>query len=113
MSLLNVSVSSIQNPNVANNNSWLKINTDTDRAIYAQAVYTVPEQSDIEIVKDTAFHYGNYNKIVILESTVFSNLTANRSVITSGLNATFPVNFQLESFIQGFKLTSGAVIAYK
>ena len=113
MPLLKPSVSTLENPNAASRNSWISVQNDQNRPLFAQAVVPISNNYDVEVIKDTAFHYGNYNKIVVLESTVFANLTANNKIVNSGLTATFPVNFQLESSVQGFKLSSGAVIAYK
>ena len=113
MALLTPKISNPENANVAFRHSWVDIDNDQNRPLFAQAVLPMVNQFDVEVFKDTSFHYGNYNKLVVLESTTFANLTANNNVVSSGLAAVFPPNFQLESSVQGFKLSSGSVIAYK
>lgn len=101
------------NSNAAFTNSWVSVGNDQGHPLFAQATVPLAANYNFDIITDTNFYYGNYTKIVTLASTVISNLTASGNVISGISSATFPANFVLESSVQGIKLTSGQVIAYK
>ena len=114
---LTATVSSVPyNSNVCFSNSWIAVNNDQNRNLFAQATYNVNGlgQNGFVFTDNTAQVDGNFTSIQVISSCRFSGISAN-SVSTVGnlTNYTLPQNFVLSGPITNFKLSFGAVIAYK
>jgi hypothetical protein len=66
-----------------------------------------------EYIEDTAAHTGRFGKIVALEDTVISSLTAQDYTGNALTSIQFKANFELIGVFTSITLTSGTVVAYK
>ncbi len=113
------------NPALAETFSWIPINNDIDRPLFAKAVYSVNRNSQLgqdgfDFIGPGTTWVKNYNAIQTIVSTLIKDITATNSYLgdgttsTSHLTATIlPANFTLYGPIKGVSLQFGAVIGYK
>jgi len=120
------------NPNVALNNSWITVENDQNRPLFAQATYVTNVQdidyqiallineikelnnrNGFDVIDDTDAHFGDYAIIKLLADTKFVAVTANNSTVGNLSAYELPQSFELNGRIKGFQLEYGAVIAYK
>jgi hypothetical protein len=66
-----------------------------------------------EYIEDTAAHTGRFGKIVALEDTVISSLTAQNYTGNALTSIQFKANSELIGVFTSITLTSGTVVAYK
>lgn len=66
-----------------------------------------------EYIEDTAAHTGRFGKIVALEDTVISALTAQDYTGNALTSIQFKANSELIGVFTSITLTSGTVVAYK
>jgi|APGre2960657404_1045060.scaffolds.fasta_scaffold31958_4 hypothetical protein len=66
-----------------------------------------------EYIEDTAAHTGRFGKIVALEDTVISSLTAQDYTGNALTSIQFKANSELIGVFTSITLTSGTVVAYK
>lgn len=95
--------------------SWVPVQTNVGRPLFAQATYTVNAagQSGFDIVSGATTKYGNYSSIYTLSSTNIQSLSANGSN-TAGLSSlTLPAGITISGSFTGIQLSFGAVVAYK
>lgn len=112
-------------PSVAETFSWIPVESDTGRTLFAKVVYSVNRNNQLGQDGFDFVHVGDvfiqdYNAIQTITATQIKSLTADNSYLGDGttslrhLTATMlPANFTLYGPIRGIELTSGAVIAYK
>jgi hypothetical protein len=110
-----VSSTNILNPNIAWNNSWVPVGNDQGIPFYAQASYNVNllGQSGFVFTDATTQVNGSFSTIQMVSATKFSGLTAVNSTIGNLTNYEFAAGTSLNAPITNFKLSYGAVIAYK
>ncbi len=120
------------NANVGFCNSWIKIENDQNRPLFAQATYSVNNSSTddlltelinvirqkendngFDFVDDTNVHEGNYQTLKVLSACKVVALTADNSNVGNLAAYELPVDFEINGQIYGFQLEYGAVIAYK
>ena len=120
------------NANVGWNNSWIAVNNDQNRALFAQATYVVNnnETADLltelineirqkendngfDFVDDTDLHEGNYQTLKFVADSKITGLTADNSSVGNLSAYELPQNFELNGQIYAFQLSYGAVLAYK
>ena len=103
------------NVGMAETFSWIPVENDADRPIYARATYTINAagQGGLDIISGATTRYGNYSSIYTLSSTKIQSLTASNSN-TSGIEAlTLPAGITISGTFTGIQLTFGAIVAYK
>jgi len=66
-----------------------------------------------EYIEDTSAHTGRFGKIVALEDTVISSLTAQDYTGNALTSIQFKANCELCGVFTSITLTSGTVVAYK
>jgi hypothetical protein len=66
-----------------------------------------------EYIEDTAAHTGRFGKIVALEDTVISSLTAQDYTGNALTSIQFKANSELIGVFTSITLSSGTVVAYK
>lgn len=71
------------------------------------------EYAGAEYIDDTAAHTGRFGKIVALENTVISSLTALDYTGNALTSVTFNATAELYGVFTSITLTSGSVVAYK
>jgi hypothetical protein len=120
------------NPNVSFNNSWITIENDQNRALFAQAVYTISSSTDdlltelinvirqkeddngFDFIDDANLHEGtNYQTLKFLADSKIIGLTADNSTVGNLSAYEIPSGFELNGQIYSFQLEYGAVLAYK
>ena len=120
------------NPNVALNNSWITIENDQNRPLFAQATYITNVQdidyqigllineikelnnrNGFDVVDDTDAHFGDYSIIKLIADSKFADVSANNATVGNLSAYELPQGFELNGRIKGFQLVYGAVIAYK
>jgi hypothetical protein len=127
-SLTPVIASNPINPNVGWNNSWIAVNNDQNRALFAQTGYIVnlqetnkalnslivnePNSNGFIVIDDKIKHDGNFQSIKVLSACKISGLTAINT--TTGRLPVYelPVGFEFKTEIRNITLCYGAVIAY-
>jgi hypothetical protein len=120
------------NPNVALNNSWITVENDQNRSLFAQATYVVNnnETADLltelineirqkendngfDFVDDANLHEGNYQTLKFVADSKVLGLTADNTTIGNLSAYELPQDFELNGQIYAFQLQYGAVLAYK
>lgn len=120
------------NPNVALNNSWITVENDQNRSLFAQATYVVNNNETAELltelineirqkendngfdfVDDTNLHEGNYQTLKFVADSKVLGLTADNTTIGNLSAYELPQDFELNGQIYAFQLQYGAVLAYK
>jgi len=120
------------NPNVGWNNSWISIENDQGRPLFAQATYITNVQdlnyqigllineikelnnrNGFDVIDDTDAHFGDWAILKLLADTKFVNVTANNATVGNLSAYELPQGFELNGRLKGFQLEYGAVIAYK
>jgi len=108
-------VTQIPNPNAAQNYSWVDVNNDLNRPLFAQAIYKVNSlgSNGITVIATTNTVTGNFAAIQTIAATTFSGLTGTNGVTVSAINVpTFPASFTINGSFGAIKLASGSVVAY-
>ena len=119
------------NSNVAFNNSWITVDNDQSRPLFAQAVYPISTSTDelltelineirqkendngFDFVDDTDLHEGSYQTLKFVADSKITGLTADNSSVGNLSAYELPQNFELNGQIYAFQLSYGAVLAYK
>jgi hypothetical protein len=118
------------NPNVALNNSWVTIENDQDRPLFAQAVYPISATEDLltelinvirqkendngfDFIDDTNIHEGGYQTLKFVADSKVIGLTADNSTVGNLSAYELSSGFELNGQIYAFQLEYGAVLAYK
>jgi hypothetical protein len=120
------------NPNVALNNSWITIENDQNRPLFAQAVYSISSSTDdlltelinvirqkeddngFDFIDDANLHEGtSYQTLKFLADSKVIGLTADNSTVGNLSAYEIPSGFELNGQIYAFQLEYGAVLAYK
>ena len=121
-----------QNNNIASNYSWITIENDQNRPLFAQATYVTNLQNidyqiallineikelnnrnGFDVIDDTDAHFGDWAILKLLADTKFADVTANNATVGNLSAYELPQGFELNGRIKGFQLEYGAVIAYK
>lgn len=119
------------NPNVGWNNSWIKVENDQNRPLFAQATYVTnlenvgsllttlineirqkPDDNGFVFVDDNEVHTGNFETLKVVANTRIVGLTADNTIVGNLGNYELPVDFEVNGQIYAFQLSGGAVIAY-
>jgi len=122
--MLSPNLSAIQNNNIAHNNSFVSVENDLNRPMYAQVVYNVGASSGVGmngfiIVNDTTARYGNFSVVKSIGNadnnsqfnTTFSSITAIDGTIFNGTITVIGGDCLYN--LKGFKLTNNhSAIAY-
>jgi hypothetical protein len=113
------------NPSVAETFSWIPINNDESRPLFARAVYSVNRsnqqgQDGFDFVHVGRVFIQDYIALQTVTATQIKSLTADNSYLGDGttslrhLTATvLPPDYTIYGPFRGIELTTGAVIAYK
>ena len=119
------------NQNVGWNNSWLKVENNQNRPLFAQATYVVnvqeindlltelineinqkPNDDGFVFVDGTDIVEGNFQSLRVAADCKFVGLTADNTIIGNLSAYEFPNNFEIRGQIYAIQLAYGAVIAY-
>jgi hypothetical protein len=119
------------NPNVGWNNSWVAVENDQNRTLFAQAVYPISTSTDdlltelinairqkeddngFDFIDDNQVHEGSYQTLKVLSACRVLALTADNSNVGNLAYYELPVDFEINGQIYAFQLEYGAVLAYK
>ena len=131
MTLTPVVSSNWFNNNVASNASWIYVDNDQNRPLYAQATYLTnisdindllaglinvlrqePNKNGFIFVDDTQQYDGNFECIKVLSACKIA-LSADNTNVGNLVNYELPQGFEITGEIYDFQLQYGAVIAYK
>jgi hypothetical protein len=97
-------------PNVAWQNSWILVNNDQGRPLFASAVYPVSVlgNNGFIAITNTATVTGNF---IGLTTTSASTVSLSSS---SGINSSvsLPTTFTLQTPFTGINVSSGSVLAF-
>jgi hypothetical protein len=119
-------------PNVSWNNSWITVENDQNRPLFAQATYVTnnnqtnelltalineirqrPDDNGFDFIDDSEVHIGNYQTLKVVADCKIAQLTADNSTIGNLSAYELPQDFELDGQIISFQLEYGAVLAYK
>jgi hypothetical protein len=127
-------VVSAQPPNfgVAETYSYLRVDNDVDRTLYAKAVYltNISDLNDLltelinelrqkendngfVFVDDTNQYDGNFQTLKVVADCKIAGLTADNSTFGNLSAYELPQGFEINGQIYNFQLAYGAVMAYK
>ena len=116
---LTPALSTTYNPSMADTFSWVPME-GAGRALFARAVYVVGGglggANGFDFVVPSSIYTGPYSSIQVVSACRISGLTATGVSTTTVQNLTaytLPADFTLAATIQGIRLQSGTVIAYK
>jgi hypothetical protein len=120
------------NANVGFNNSWIAVNNDQNRALFAQATYVVnnnetnnlltelinalrqkENDNGFDFVDDADLHEGSYQTLKFIADSKVLGLTADNTTVGNLTAYELPQNFELNGQFYAFQLEYGAVLAYK
>ena len=114
------------NPSIAETFSWIPVDNNVSRPLFAKAVYSINRstlhgQNGFNFIGTGETSIEEYNSLhVIQNGTYIDGLTAdncylgNGTTISTHLTATpLPSNFILTGRIRGVTIKTGSVIAYK
>jgi len=104
------------NSNVAFNNSWVTVNNDQNRALFAQATYIVNNNetaNGFDFIDDATLYLGSYQTIKVVADCKIAGLTADNSFVGNLTAYELPQGFELNGQIYAIQLSHGAVLAYK
>jgi hypothetical protein len=102
------------NPNIADTFSWIPIDTNNSRTLYAQAVYSTNYshnfgQAGLRVLT-AGTYYINCVGIQTTASTTVQALTSINNIFTGTL--ALPADFTINGLVKGIQFTGGPVIAY-
>jgi hypothetical protein len=108
------------NSNVAFNNSWITVDNDQNRALFAQATYITnisdirrePNKNGFTFIDNTEQYSGNFETLKVVADCKFAGLTADNTDIGNLSAYEIPQGFEITGEIYGLQLQYGAVIAY-
>ena len=127
-------VVSAQPPNfsIGETFSYLRVDNDVDRTLYAKATYVtnLADVSDLltelinvvrqkeddngfDFVDDTDLHTGFYQTLEVVANTKVAGLTADNCTVGNLSAYELPQGFKINGQIYNFQLAYGAVMAYK
>ena len=127
-------VVSAQPPNfgVGETFSYLRVDNDQDRTLYAKATYVTnladvndlltelinelrqkEDDNGFDFVDDTELHQGNFQTLEVVANCKVAALTADNSFVGNLTAYELPQGFRLNGQIYNFQLAYGAVLAYK
>jgi hypothetical protein len=127
-------VVSAQPPNfgVGETFSYIRVDNDVDRTLYAKATYVTnladvndlltelinvirqkEDDNGFDFVDDTNLHTGFYQTLEVVADCKFVGVTADNSFVGNLSAYELPQGFKLNGQIYDFQLEYGAVIAYK
>jgi hypothetical protein len=99
--------------------SYVTVNNDLGRPLFAKATYSINPlagNNGFKVISNTSVVTGNFISIQTIASTAITALTAaNGNVINSGSGingVTFPANFTINGYYIAIQLSSGSVLAY-
>ena len=121
------------NPNVGWNNSWITIDNDQNRPLFANATYVVnnsetnnlltelineirqkENDNGFDFIDDTELHdTTNYQTLKFVADSKIAALTADNSIVGNLSAYELPEGFELNGQVYAFQLQYGAVLAYK
>jgi hypothetical protein len=119
------------NSNVAFNNSWITVDNNQNRSLFAQTVYALapdtndlltlllneirqePNKNGFDFVDDTNQYSGNYECLKVIADCKFAGLTGDQINVGNLSAYELPQGFEITGEIYSFQLQYGAVIAYK
>ena len=119
------------NANVSWVNSWISVENDQNRPLYAQAVYAISPQTDellsalinvirqkgndngFDFIDDANLHEGSYQTLKLVADSKVIGLTADNTTVGNLSAYELPSGFELNGPIYAFQLEYGAVLAYK
>ena len=107
----------IYNPNIAETYSWIPI-TGASRELFAKATYDIANaqalgQNGFVFTDNSTQVNGAFTTIQVVSATKFSGLTATSSTVGNLTAHELPQGFTFNGPIVGYKLSYGAIIAYK
>jgi hypothetical protein len=126
-------VVSAQPPNfgIGETFSYLRVDNDVDRTLYAKATYVTnladvndlltelinvirqkEDDNGFVFVDDTDTHQGFYQTLEVVANTKFVGVTADNSTFGNLSAYELPQGFKLNGQIYNFQLEYGAVLAY-
>jgi len=127
-------VVSAQPPNfgVGETFSYIRVDNDLDRTLYAKATYVTnladvndlltelinvvrqkEDDNGFDFVDDTDLHQGNFQTLEVVANCKVAALTADNSFVGNLTAYELPQGFKLNGQIYNFQLAYGAVLAYK
>ena len=120
------------NANVSWVNSWISVENNQNRPLFAQAVYPISTSTDdlltelineirqkendngFDFIDDTNLHDGtDYQTLKFVADSKIAGLTADNSTFGNLSAYELPNGFELNGQIYAFQLAYGAVLAYK
>jgi hypothetical protein len=120
------------NANVSWVNSWISVENNQNRPLFAQAVYPISTSTDnlltelineirqkendngFDFIDDTNLHDStNYQTLKFLADSKIAALTADNSTVGNLSAYEIPSGFELNGQVYAFQLAYGAVLAYK
>ena len=103
------------NTGMAETFSWIPVNNDANRPLFAKATYEVniAGQSGFDYISANTISYGEYTSVLVVSSAKFQSLTATNSNVGELTAITLPVGFSFSGPIKGIQLSFGSLIAYK
>ena len=114
------------NPSIAETFSWIPVDNNVSRPLFAKAVYSINRstlhgQNGFDFIGSNTSSIKEYCAVqTIANNTYITGITAdncylgNGSTVNTHITATpFPANFMLTGRIQGISVGNGSVIAYK
>jgi hypothetical protein len=120
------------NANVSWINSWISVENDQNRPLYAQAVYPITSSSTddlltelinvirqkendngFDFIDDANLHEGSYQTLKLVADSKVIGLTADNTTVGNLSSYELPSGFELNGQIYAFQLEYGAVLAYK
>lgn len=110
--------STISNPNTAFNNSWISVENDQDRTIYAQAIYNVNDsvalgQKGATFLSSTKNQTGSWHTIQVLTDARFTELKSEWDGDKVSDEDIFLAGTMIYGLFTSITLASGKIIAYK
>ena len=93
--------------------SWVMINNDQNRPLFAKAVYVVNGAGTQggTYLNTTATLTGSFGSIYALTSTVVAGISGSAPIINIA-GGTLPAGVTITGSFSAIKLTSGSIIAY-
>jgi hypothetical protein len=105
------------NPNIASNASWISVQNNQNRPLFAQATYDVnyaaeTGQNGANFFNSTSLSAGNWYAIQMIADTTFTGLTGNWGGDVVNNTVSFKAGTIIYGNFTGIKLATGTAIAY-
>jgi hypothetical protein len=119
------------NANVGWVNSWISVENNQNRPLFAQAVYPISSSTDnlltelinvirqkendngFDFIDDANLHEGSYQTLKFVADSKVIGLTADNTTVGNLSAYELPSGFELNGQVYAFQLEYGAVLAYK